>query len=172
MACESLISSYCNLFGIKGWIFRLGNVIGGRMHRGVMHDLIKKLDNDPTTLEVLGDGRQSRSFILVEDVIDGILHVYKNNYEQGKPCDVYNISTNDSADMIDVVNAITGAMNLNDITITYAGGDRGWKGDLKNVSLNINKVIELGWQPKYNSQKSIVIAAERLVESLCTTEKA
>lgn len=167
VACESLISAYCSLFGIRGWIFRLGNVVGDRMHRGVIHDFILKLSKDPSQLDVLGEGKQSRSFIFIDDVIEGMLYAYEHaELDESKPCDVFNISSSDTANMKGVIQAVLIAMNLNQVEIRYSGERRGWKGDLNNVSLNIEKIKKIGWTPKHNSQESLDIAAKKLFNSL------
>lgn len=164
LACEGIISAYCHLFGIRAWICRLGNVIGGRMSRGVIHDFIAKLFADPTSLEVLGDGSQTRSFVLVDDVIDGMLHAY--NYadiSNEHPCDVFNISSEDILNMRDVAEAVTQAMNLADVKIHHRGGDRGWKGDIRKVKLDVQKMKDLGWAAKCHSMDAVRISAERMV---------
>src|SRR5260370_7587612 len=90
LACEALISAYCSLFGIRAWIFRFGNVLGARMSHGVIFDFIRKLKNDPTELEILGDGGAEKNYILVEEVVEGVLYAF----EHAQPvCDVYNLAS-------------------------------------------------------------------------------
>ena len=67
---EAFISAYANLFGIRAWMFRFGNVIGARMTHGVIFDFISKLKNNPKELLIRGDGFQER-IILVEECVMG-----------------------------------------------------------------------------------------------------
>ena len=54
--------------------FRFGNVVGPRQTHGVGFDFLRRLRDDPTRLRILGDGRQSKSYIHVLDVLDAVFH--------------------------------------------------------------------------------------------------
>ena len=47
---EAFISAFCSLYGLRGWMFRFGNVIGARMTHGVIFDFIEKLRQNPKEL--------------------------------------------------------------------------------------------------------------------------
>src|ERR1043166_1470722 len=78
LASESLIAAYCHMFGLGARVFRFANVVGPRQTHGVGYDFIRRLKSDPTTLRILGDGTQKKSYIHVDDVLDAIFLVAAN----------------------------------------------------------------------------------------------
>ncbi|MEM4139160.1 MAG: NAD-dependent epimerase/dehydratase family protein, partial [Sulfolobaceae archaeon] len=73
LICENMIEYYSRVYGLRSIVIRLANVVGGRMNHGVIVDFIKKLRNDNKRLEILGNGKQKKSYIYISDVIDGFL---------------------------------------------------------------------------------------------------
>mgnify|MGYP002682221280 CR=1 FL=1 len=98
LAGEALVCSYAHMFGLRGRAFRFANVVGPRQTHGVGYDFLAKLGRSPGLLEILGDGRQSKCYIAVEDVLDAILGVLDAN--DHRPYEVYNclLYTSDAAD--------------------------------------------------------------------------
>src|SRR6202035_6106111 len=92
LAGESLISAYCHMFGLTGYVFRFGNVVGPRQTHGVGYDFIRRLSSDPGRLLVLGDGRQSKSYIHVADVVEAVLTAAART---SAPVATYNVATGD-----------------------------------------------------------------------------
>src|SRR5438552_1934508 len=74
LAGEGLIASYCEGFGNRAWIFRFVSILGERYTHGHVFDFYKKLLADPRHLPVLGNGRQRKSYLYVQDCIDAIFH--------------------------------------------------------------------------------------------------
>ena len=68
-----ILAAYAAMFDFTARAFRFGNVVGPRQTHGVGFDFVRRLLDDPTRLRILGDGRQSKSYIHVEDVIDAVL---------------------------------------------------------------------------------------------------
>lgn len=166
LANEGLMSAYSHLFGIQAWMFRFANVVGERMNHGVIFDFIKKLKKNPKELEVLGDGNQKKPFFLVEDCIQGMIHAfnfakYKDPEEQ---YDVFNLGVQTTTTIKKVAKIVIEEMGLKKVKIKYTGTRRGWKGDVPFVIFSINKMKELGWQPKYTSDEAVRIACRRLLE--------
>ena len=164
LACEALISSYCHTYGIKGKIFRLANVIGTRSKHGVIWDFINKLKRNNKKLEVLGDGKQSKSYLHVNDCIDCFffcLTVNKNQLE------IFNVGNEDEIDVISLAKIVCKNMNLGDIDMVTTGGvdnGRGWVGDVKKMHLDISKLKKLGWKPKLSSAEATKIASNELLK--------
>ncbi len=73
LAGEGLIQAYCEGFGFQGYIFRFVSIVGERYSHGHVFDFYKRLRDDPTSLRVLGDGRQRKSYLYIQDCIDAIL---------------------------------------------------------------------------------------------------
>lgn len=152
LACEGLISSYCHLYGLQSWVFRFANVIGPRLTHGAIYDFIKKLEKNKKSLEVLGNGQQSKSYIHVKDCVEGMLFgVNRGN----KQFNLFNLGTGDQTKVKDIARALLKEMALNQTKIVYSGGKRGWLGDVPQMLLAIDKIKRLGWQPKYNSREAV-----------------
>ena len=74
LACEALISGYVGTFGIEAVIFRLANVIGPNSGHGVISDFFRKLkESNGKYLEILGDGKQNKSYLYIDDCINALM---------------------------------------------------------------------------------------------------
>lgn len=155
LAAEILIQSYSSLFNFNSIILRLANIIGPRSTHGVIFDFVKKLNNSPTSLEVLGDGTQTKSYLYIDDCINGIV-MCANNTKKGN--EIYNLGSEDKISVKDIANIVTNEYNGKKVNIKYTGGvdgGRGWRGDVKTMQLDITKLNSLGWYPKNTSVDSI-----------------
>jgi UDP-glucose 4-epimerase len=160
LACETLISAYCHIFDMQAWMFRFGNVVGGRMGHGVIYDFIQKLKRNSEELEILGDGQQEKTFFLVEDCIEGIFCAF---HRSDAWCDVFNLSCPYGTKISRVAEIVTEEMGLSGARFRYTGGRRGWVGDVPQVSLDVSKMKKLGWQAKHTSDEAVRIAARHLL---------
>ncbi len=82
LAGEALIASYCAMFDLRACAFRFGNVVGARQTHGVGFDFIRRLRVQPDRLRILGDGRQSKSYIHVDDVVEAVLLAHRDRTEK------------------------------------------------------------------------------------------
>jgi UDP-glucose 4-epimerase len=73
LACEGLIAAYCEGFAFQSWIFRLVSILGERYSHGHVFDFCKQLRSHPTELTVLGNGRQRKSYLYIQDCLDAVL---------------------------------------------------------------------------------------------------
>lgn len=166
LACEAMVSSYCYNYGINGIICRFANIVGSRSNHGVIFDFIKKLKNNSQELEVLGDGKQSKSYVHVNDCVDGFFFVALNKKER---VEIFNMGNVDVTNVLDIANITTKVMNLEDVKIKTTGGvdgGRGWKGDVKQMNLDITKIKNLGWSPKISSDMAVKVAVEEVLVEL------
>jgi UDP-glucose 4-epimerase len=154
LAGEALIASYCHMFDLIGCAFRFGNVVGQRQSHGVGLDFIQRLMRNTTTLRILGDGNQSKSYIHVEDVVAAVLLA---NEKSERVFSVYNVATGDYITVNEIAGIACSCLGLKPKEVNYehTAGDRGWKGDVPVVRLSIKKILSLGWKPKYNSAEAI-----------------
>jgi len=167
IAAETYISAYCHLFGLNGWIFRFGNVVGGRMCRGAIHDFICKLMRNPLELEVLGDGNQEKNYFLVEECIEGMLHAYHQvPLTDDRPCVILNLGANESTGLSTIIYEVCNAMDLLGVRVCYTGSKRGWPGDQPRVMLEVSNVQSFGWHARRTSNEAIRTAAQRMVAYL------
>tara|TARA_B110000467_G_C18320806_1_gene485069 strand:- start:1132 stop:2070 length:939 start_codon:yes stop_codon:yes gene_type:complete len=160
LSSEGLISAYCNLFNMTGWIFRLGNVVGPQMTRGVIMDFIKKIKKNPKKLEILGNGDQLKDMIYIDDCIDGMLFGFKNSNDI---VNVFNLASGTTISVNEIAKIIIKKLNLPKIKITCTDNNIGWKGDVPKVHYDITKIKKLGWKPKYSSKKAVNLATSEML---------
>lgn len=167
LGCESLICAYCHTFGVRGLVFRLANVVGGRSGHGVIIDFVRKLREDSRELEILGDGSQSKSYLHVEDLVDAVLHVLRRFLDdEKKKVEVYNVGSLDKVDVKRIAEIVCEEMGLEDLAFRFTGGvdgGRGWKGDVKTMLLSSDKLLSLGWRPRLNSEEAVRLGCRELL---------
>lgn len=160
LACEGLISAFCHNFGFKAWIFRFANVIGPRVTHGVVLDFYSKLQKTRKELEVLGNGRQAKPYIYVTDVVDGMLFGFKHSDEW---VNYFNLGTDGLTAVSKIAEEVLAVLKLKGTKIRYAGGVRGWPGDVARVSLAMVKLKSLGWKPRYAKSDDAMRAGVRAI---------
>ena len=163
LACEALISQAARSHGFKAIIYRLANIVGANSTHGVIYDFVNKLHRDPSQLEILGDGTQNKSHLLISDCIEAMQFGLNNSNET---VEIFNVSSEDRIDVYTIAKTVIEEMGLSDVRVRTTGGvdgGRGWKGDVKTMSLDISKLKSLGWKPRYNSLQAVKIAAKLMV---------
>ena len=167
IACEAFISAYAHLFKIQAWIFRYGNIISGRISHGAILDFIKKLKAHPNELEILGDGTQTKSYLLAEECIEGMQYVIDHTElkENEGFCDVFNLGASNETAVLDIAKMVIEEMGLKGkCQIKLKGGERGWPGDQAKIALDISKIRAMGWQPKHSSEEAVRMAVRRMLK--------
>lgn len=162
VASEAFLAAYSSLFGIKAWIFRFGNVIGGRSNHGIIFDFIKKLKAKPAHLEILGTGQGEKNYFLVEECIEGILFVYHHTSAGPWP-QLFNLGTDSRSTIMEIAEIVQTEMGLQKVTHSFTGTPRGWPGDQPVVLLDTNKVQQLGWRARYSSNQAVARATRRML---------
>jgi UDP-glucose 4-epimerase len=165
LSCEALISSYCHTFGMQSWIYRFANIVGERGTHGVLVDFIRKLRENPGELEILGSGKQRKSYLEVKDCVDAMVHCVDRSDEE---TNIFNIGSFDSVDVTGIADIVAERMGLSGVKYRYTGGidGRGWKGDVKVMQLSIDRITEIGWTPKHSSVESIKVAVDALLKDV------
>ena len=161
VANEAFINAYCNIYGMKAWMFRFSHVIGRHEHRGVIIDLIAKLNKNVETLEILGDGNQGKSFFDVADCVRGLIEIPQK--DKNKSVEIYNLANTDSMKIKQVAKIVCEEIGVNPI-FKYTGGIRGWPGDTPNTILDITKALSVGWKPKYDCKTAVRNTVKYLFE--------
>jgi UDP-glucose 4-epimerase len=151
LACEGLIAAYCEGFAFQSWIFRLVSVLGERYSHGHVFDFCKQLRSHPTELTVLGNGRQRKSYLYIQDCLDAVLLAVSRANAR---VNVFNLGVDSYCEVNDSIGWISAALDLNP-QVTYTGGDRGWVGDNPFIFLDTARIRALGWQPKLGIEESI-----------------
>jgi len=152
VAAEGLISSYCEGFGFQGYIFRFVSILGERYTHGHIFDFYRKLRQDPTTLEVLGNGKQRKSYLYVQDCVDAMLLAIDKAQDR---VNLFNLGVNDTCVVDDSIGWICESLKVQP-ELVYSGGDRGWIGDNPVIFLDTVKIRSLGWQPKVGIREGVL----------------
>jgi UDP-glucose 4-epimerase len=152
VAGESLIAAYCEGFDFNAWIFRFVSILGDRYTHGHVFDFYKQLRLDSSNLLILGNGKQRKSYLHVQDCLDAILLALNHNSEK---VNIYNLGLNDYCEVNNSVKWICDELGLNP-ELKYSGGERGWIGDNPFIFLDTKKIQSLGWTPKYSIHDGII----------------
>ena len=154
LAGEALLSSYAYMFGLRAIAFRFGNVVGPRQTHGVGFDFVRNLRSDPSQISILGDGKQSKSYVFVGDIVKAVLLAHS---KVSLPFDVFNVATGDYITVSDIARIACEVSGLDPdlVKFAYSGGDRGWKGDVPIVRLSSSKIRSLGWTQSMNCSESM-----------------
>ena len=167
LGCEGLISSYCHTFGFSGVLLRFANVVGTRAKHGVIIDFIRKLRQNPEELEILGDGKQKKSYLHVNDLISAFFAVLPC-LERAGGVEAFNVGSLDWVDVRHIAEIVCEEMRVkprfrfNDVL----GDGRGWKGDVKTMQLSVEKLMGLGWKPSLNSEEAIRLGCRETLQML------
>jgi len=159
LACEGLISAFCHSHGFQAWIFRFANVVGPNATHGIIPDLLAKLGRDRTKLEVLGDGRQRKSYIHVCDCVAGMIHGWR---EAGEKVKVFNLGTDDDILISRIAGIVLETAGDTNMSIAYTGGEVGWPGDVPLMQLDTARIRATGWRPTWRSEASVRQAVRAL----------
>jgi len=164
LACEALITAYAYTYGFKGVILRLANIVGPRSKHGVIYDFIQRLNKNPKELEILGDGTQTKSYLYITDCIEAMLLGLE---KAQKRVEVFNLGSEDQINVKTIAQIVAEEMGLKNVKFKLTGGvdgGRGWKGDVKNMLLDVSRLKSLGWKPRLNSEEAVRQAAHDLVK--------
>ena len=159
---EALLSTYAHSQGMTVWCFRFANIVGPKQRGNVIPDFIEKLLADPDTLEILGDGRQEKSYLHVTECVDAICHVVEH---AGDRLNTYNLGTRTTTSVNRIADIVADELGV-DPAYTYTGGDRGWTGDVPKMRLSIEKLAALGWEPTQSSDEAVRRATRELAAEL------
>jgi len=152
LAGEALIAAYCEGFEFQSWIFRFVSIVGERYTHGHVFDFYKSLARDPTTLHVLGNGRQTKSYLYVADCVEAMLAAVERAQDK---VNVFNLGTEEYVQVEDSIAIITAHLGLSPRR-TYAGGERGWIGDNPFIFLDTTRIRALGWAPRVGIRQGII----------------
>lgn len=152
LGSEALISAFSYMNDIQTLVFRFPNVIGPRLTHGVIYDFINKLKQDNSKLEILGDGRQTKPYIYVTDLVNAIIR-FMGTDEPG--VSLYNLGVTGETNVIRIADILREEMKLSDITYHFTGGEGGWKGDVPRFTYCLDKIHATGWRAEYTSDEAV-----------------
>jgi len=149
LAGEAYCYAYHRCFGVDVRVARLFNVYGTGMTRFAIHDLIRKVQADPTRLEILGDGNQVRDFLYVEDAVRGLETIAA----RGRPGEDYNLASGVPVRLLDLARTVATLMGHPGITLAPTG--RSFPGDTPRWYADISKIRGLGFEPRISLEEGV-----------------
>jgi len=152
LAAEGLLTSYALGYGFRTWIFRFVSLLGPRYTHGHVIDFWRSLRRDPSRLDVLGNGRQKKSYLHVGDCVTGMLQAIDRARE---PINLFNLGHQDWIEVDKSIAIITATLKVSP-RIVHGGGERGWVGDSPRILLDTSRLRALGWAPTRSIEESIV----------------
>jgi UDP-glucose 4-epimerase len=158
VAGETLIQAYCEGYNFQSWIFRFVSILGERYTHGHVFDFYKSLLFEPTTLKVLGNGQQKKSYLHVSDCIDGILVALQKADDK---VNIFNLGADEYCQVIDSINWITNYLKVNP-KLEFTGGERGWIGDNPFIFLDTSRIRRLGWKEKFSIRDGVLSTVKYL----------
>lgn len=164
LASEAFISSYAHMNDFDVLIFRFPNVIGPNLTHGVIFDFIRKLQNDPEELTILGDGTQCKPYIYVLDLVDAI---YRYSMNDRKGVEIFNIGVENATTVKEIADMVCERLGLENVKYKFTGGNIGWKGDVPKFQYDLSKIKATGWRPEHDSNGSVKATLDSLDIQLC-----
>jgi UDP-glucose 4-epimerase len=156
LAAEGLIQAYCEGFGLQAYIFRFVSILGERYSHGHVFDFYQQLAEHPEHLHVLGNGHQRKSYLYVQDCIDGILAAIERANDK---VNIFNLGTDEYCEVNDSIGWICEHLGLRP-KFTYSGGERGWVGDSPFILLDCSRIRALGWRPRLTIKQAVLATIE------------
>lgn len=167
LAAEGLIAAYCEGFNFQGYIFRFVSILGERYTHGHVFDFYKQLRENTETLNVLGNGKQRKSYLYIQDCIDAILFAMSKANDK---VNIFNLGTDEYCEVNNSIGWICEALNISPRLI-YTGGERGWIGDNPFIFLDTARIRALGWKPKLTIREGILKTLNYLQDNPWVLEK-
>jgi UDP-glucose 4-epimerase len=161
LAGEALIQAYCEGYGFAGYIFRFVSILGERYSHGHVFDFSKQLGQDPSRLQILGDGAQRKSYLYIQDCLDAVLLAMEAR-PQG--VNIFNLGTAEYCQVTQSVEWICQTLRVSP-KLSFTGGQRGWVGDSPFIFLDCSRIRALGWKPKLNIEEAVKRTARYIKEN-------
>jgi UDP-glucose 4-epimerase len=167
LAAEGMIAAYCEAFGFQGFIFRFVSILGERYTHGHVIDFYKQLLSHPELLDVLGNGKQRKSYLFIGDCLDAILMAIQK--ADGK-INVFNLGTAEYCEVNQSIGWISEHLNVSP-QLNYSGGERGWVGDSPFIFLDCSRIRRFGWIPKLSIRQAVIRTLQFLDRNRWVTER-
>ena len=161
LAGEALISAYAEGYGLKGYVFRIVSIAGPRYSHGHVFDFIKKILNNPNSIEIYGNGKQRKAYLHIEDCVRGFWHAIETQHDK---INIFNLGPDETINVDESLSLICDILGVKPKR-RYAGGERGWIGDSPLIHLDATKLKKTGWEIRYTIRQAITQTARYLLEN-------
>lgn len=152
---ERLCEYYTEEWGLETRTVRFHNIYGpyGTYDGGrekVPAALCRKVAvaNPGESVEIWGDGEQTRSFCYVDDCVEGLYRIMLSDY--GKPL---NLGTDRMVTINELAKIVIGVSGKDDLTLVHVDGPQGVRGRNSDNS-RLREV--LGWEPGIDLEEGLV----------------
>ena len=160
LASEGIISAAKESFLKKIYIFRFPNVVGSPSTHGVIHDFINKLRKNPNKLKVLGNGKQKKVYMHVDELINSMNFIFNNSKEK---VSIFNIGPDDNGVTVKYISQKVAECFKENKYIVFEKKTKGWVGDVPKFSYSTKKLKNLGLNIKTSSKQAVIRAVTELV---------
>ncbi|MGO9133455.1 MAG: NAD-dependent epimerase/dehydratase family protein [Methylovirgula sp.] len=161
LACEGMISAYCEGYRMRAWIFRFVSILGERYTHGHVYDFVRQLRENPKVLPVLGNGLQRKSYLYIQDCINAIFTAVSR--AEGK-VNIFNLGAEDYCEVRDSARWIAARMGLSP-EFQFGTSDRGWIGDNPFVFLDTTRIRSLGWKQQLSIRQGVEHTVDWLMQN-------
>ena len=151
MAAEGFLAAYFHGFGISSLVYRFVSILGPRYTHGHVYDFTRSLMKDPLSLHILGDGKQLKSYLHIDDLIEA-LWIGIDKIQSG--FEILNVGHDQVLSVNESVDVICKTLSVNPKRF-FSGGSRGWIGDNPRIQLDCTKLKLMGWSPKWDLKSAV-----------------
>jgi UDP-glucose 4-epimerase len=159
LAAEGLLQAYAEGFGMQVFLFRFVSILGERYSHGHIFDFYRQLLSNPKELKILGNGKQRKSYLYIQDCLDAILLALEKGTE---PVNIFNLGTDEYCEVNDSIGWICSQLGVRP-DHKYTGEDRGWIGDNPFILLDCSRIRALGWTPRHTIRESVLKTLDYLI---------
>ena len=110
---------------------------------------------------MLGNGKQRKSYLYIQDCIDALLLAIEKSREK---VNIFNLGVDDYCEVNDSIRWICKELGVTPV-LEYSGSERGWIGDNPFIFLDTKRIQSLGWKPKICIRDGVLKTVEYLKEN-------
>ncbi|MEM4724065.1 MAG: GDP-mannose 4,6-dehydratase, partial [Candidatus Hadarchaeum sp.] len=152
---EVVAKMFWEVYGIPTVIARIFNSYGPRVPRYIVYDFLRKLERDPTRLEILGDGKQQRDFTYVTDTVAALVLLA----EKGVPGEAYNVSSGQNYSVTELAETLVDVLGLSgQVQFHFTGSS--WVGDAQYWKVDVSKLRALGFEGRIGLREGLEATVE------------
>jgi UDP-glucose 4-epimerase len=167
LAGEGMLQAYAAGFQFQVFIFRFVSILGERYTHGHVFDFYKKLLANPHEIEVLGNGKQRKSYLYIQDCLSAMLTVIAKSQDL---VNVFNLGADEYCNVDQSLGWISEHLGLQPAR-KYTGGERGWIGDSPFIFLDTQKIRALGWTPTLTIHDAVIRTLQYLQQESWVLEQ-
>ena len=160
LASEAAIFAACEKWLDQCFFFRFPNVVGAPATHGVIFDFINKLRINPARLDVLGNGKQQKSYLHVSDLINAMLFVCESCKAKRQ---IFNVGQVDDGASVRYIAEEVVRQFSPEATIKFGVEEKGWIGDVPKFRYDVSKLKSLGWRPTFTSEQAISESVRQII---------